>query len=62
MSYFCTVLLCVFNLCKFCNFYVPRLGDTGFFRLQGIKVCIVKAIVSGVFEENFNFGPSLLKF
>ena len=43
------------------------LGDSGFFRHQGIE----KATVSGVFEDlkptgqtqdNFNFGPNLLKF
>ena len=27
------------------------IGDSGFFRLQGIKVCIVKATVFGVFED-----------
>ena len=30
------------------------LGDTGFFRLQGIEVLIVKATVSSVFAETAN--------
>ena len=32
-------------------YHACTLGDSGFFRLQGIKIHIVKATVSEVFED-----------